>query len=267
MDLFEKNMASLELTENPSLYLSKRRNTEQIPNTLDPFRCRQNNHKKISAHGQKDCLCSRRRHTLVPGATELELFEKETKLIVLEFLQISTPRLNVKRKTSQPVTNVIKEGVVVEKFDTNNESSKSKGEQNGNKRSVKRERKVSKSKTITLGEKDRQELDDYQKNGRTIKRSTSDLTSQQYQLMRRKFEEMKQPLIQWIKEHVEEEKNKTHVIPQIITSSDFIEETLVTNLDISTLESLPEEEISQGEGGEISPRQSLDASPRQAEKM
>ena len=198
------------LTKTSVQYLSKRRNTERIPEELNPFRCRLNNHGNnqllLPETHQKnnDCSCSRRRHTLSPNVSR-EFFEKETKLIVLEFLQVSTPRFKLDKKPTQNKSlitsikeNDIKEDFVVEK-------SKGDATINMTKRPVKRERKVSKAKTVTIGEKDRKEinaeLENKERNGKRFKRSSSDLTLQQYQLMKRTFQQMQLPLIQWLKEH------------------------------------------------------------------
>ena len=225
--------------DDVSKYLSKRRHTERIPDGLSPFRCRQNNHSYGNRNGgtknDKNCRCTQRRHTLVPGVSEVELFEKETKLIVLEFLQVSTPRLDTKSRCSIGETR----DVFIREHKTSNEDEEI--EQKSNKRAVKRQRKVSKSKTVTLGEADRKEINEYQvKERKKFKRSSSEMTSLQYSMMRRKFQEMQSPIIQWLKDHIEEESEDVSIsqIPDITTTG--IEEE-ISSLDVKELESIPED--------------------------
>jgi len=192
-------------------YLSKRRNTERIPEELNPFRCRQNNHSNSNkilpqkAQQDGDCLCTKRRHTLAPNVSQLEFFEKETKLIVLEFLQNSTPQFKLNRKTTPKTSSItsIQETEVKQEFVVGEQ--RTDAAPNVTKRPVKKERKVSKAKTVTLGEKDRldinAELEKKERSGKRFKRSSSDLTAQKYQLMKRTFHQMQLPLIQWLKEH------------------------------------------------------------------
>lgn len=252
-----KNVPSFTLDdcEDVSKYLSKRRHTERIPDGLSPFRCRQNNHSygnrdNGGKKSDKDCRCSKRRHTLVPGVSEVELFEKETKLIVLEFLQVSTPRLLNAKSPGRDIPESLPEGEVKTVFVVEEKlcvEEHQKCAQQSNKREVKRQRKVSKSKTVTLGENDRKEINEYQikEQRKKFKRSTSDMTSLQYSMMRRKFQQMQSPIIQWLKDHIEEETDDDDnvSITHIPEKKNVVIEDEISNLEINELESIPENTI------------------------
>ncbi|XP_057312591.1 uncharacterized protein LOC130654080 isoform X2 [Hydractinia symbiolongicarpus] len=207
---------ALEVTEEKKSYnLSRRRNTEKpipLTSSVHSSQC------TCQQDGLSTCGSVRRRHTLSPVVSKKELMEKETKLIVLEYLSSLSPRqLTAWTRSGMRVSSDYTDG-----NDFKNDLSPSI-DKNSTKLNLdaKNERTSSKkgfkSNTVTIGENERklllqqiQEHNEMQnkKNGKRLARSESAVTTEHYTKMKKKLEEMQVPIRQWIDEKLKQEITK-----------------------------------------------------------
>ena len=132
------------------------------------------------------CTCNKRRLTIVttPGISQDEIMEKETKLIVLEFLSSLRPDMLTARNSVNDSS-----------FNTSLDDY-----QNG-KKSVK-------AHTVTIGEQERKEILAHLEKQQSVKRlnrSSSDVSDAQHQIMRRKLQNMQKPIRKWMDQNLKTE--------------------------------------------------------------
>jgi len=173
-----------EGTENGNY---KAKNNKQRSFERDPHSCSIHN-------GLGSCNCKgRRRNTVItPGISPDEVMEKETKLIVLEYLSsLSIEELTARNKTSRASS-----------FNNTSQEDFTKG------------RKSVKANTVTFGETERKAIlehlakqaqEEDLKNGKRLGRSTSDVSEKQYEKMRVKLRQMKVPLKKWMDVNLKQE--------------------------------------------------------------
>lgn len=207
---------TLEVTEERKSYnLSRRRNTEKpipLTSSVHPSQC------TCQQDGLSTCGSVRRRHTLSPVMSKKELMEKETKLIVLEYLSSLTPgHLTARTRSEMRVSSDYTDG-----NDFKNDLSPSTDENStklnlGAKNERTSSKKGFKFNTVTIGENERklllqqiQEHNEMQnkKNGKRLARSESAVTTEHYTKMKKKLEEMQVPIREWIDEKLKQEITK-----------------------------------------------------------
>ena len=132
------------------------------------------------------CTCNKRRFTVVttPGISQDEIMEKETKLIVLEFLSSLRPDLLTAR-------NSVNDYSLNTSYDDY---------QNG--------KKSAKAHTVTIGEQERKEILAHlekEQNLKKLSRSSSDVSDAQHQLMRKKLQNMQKPIRSWMDQNLKTE--------------------------------------------------------------
>ena len=132
------------------------------------------------------CTCNKRRFTVVttPGISQDEIMEKETKLIVLQFLSSLRPDLLTAR-------NSVNDYSLNTSYDDY---------QNG--------KKSAKAHTVTIGEQERKEILAHlekEQNLKKLSRSSSDVSDAQHQLMRKKLQNMQKPIRSWMDQNLKTE--------------------------------------------------------------
>ena len=225
--------------------LNQRRNTEKLYRS-PLLTASSNNNNNYNLKNNEE---QQRRHTIVVSASKSELFQKETKLIVLEFLQKETPRNEAlthrlrfdnvstpvlpkcnEEQENEITTEIINKNVETLNNDEGINENKSVIKSTCKKRVSKKQRKIStaKSKTVTIGENERKQImeelhkADSTEKRRKFKRSSSDLTKTQYKAMTKKFKAMQTPIIKWLATHVKTEKEDEHHV-----DGDHVKEELI----------------------------------------
>lgn len=195
-------------------YLKKRRSTfatVRQGNSATLCQCR-------SHQGAlKPCKCSARRQTVSPKISESELMEKETRLVVLEFLRgLSPEQLSARKRRSREgsvssrksAQEIIEDLVPVSPSHANEyEVDEMFSSSSDYKKTEKKKRPESqKYNTVTIGEHDHQKLlemlacsgDSTNSTGVRLGRSRSDISEERYATTRAKIQKLQAPVKKWI---------------------------------------------------------------------